>query len=284
MKNIYTYGGKPARRNLTMACIQTNKASGHKMVQVDAATEEEAALLERMGVDLITIADSDIDVVRAGAPDTFLTCGQTMVQYVTEDEALGAAIRCAERGADAIYTPRGLKTVERLAQEGLCVQGHLGLVPRLSTRVGGCAFWAKPPKKPCRSSRVLNALKTQVLLLRRSNVLRPKCLRRSVRAARSSPIPSEQDRVGTSYSLSCKTYAVTSKTHHAMPKPGLICARCESCWRLSAKRGLPGFATRCGPGLSRMRHIRFPCLKVNGTSCATLLRDGSPTAECQTHS
>ena len=41
------------------------------------------------------------------------------------------------QGADAIYTPRGLKTVERLAGVGLCVQGHLGLVPRLSTRVGG---------------------------------------------------------------------------------------------------------------------------------------------------
>ena len=49
-----------------------------------------------------------------------------MVQYVTEDEALAAAIRVAERGADAVYTPRGLKTVERLAGEGLCVQGHSG--------------------------------------------------------------------------------------------------------------------------------------------------------------
>jgi len=143
VKNIYTYGGEPAQRNLTMACIQANKATGHKMVQVDAATQEEAALLEHMGVDLITIADSDIDAIRRGAPTIFVTCGQTMTQYVTEDDALGAAIHCAERGADAIYTPRGLKTVERLANEGLCVQGHLGLVPRLSTRVGGLRILGK---------------------------------------------------------------------------------------------------------------------------------------------
>ncbi len=74
---------------------------------------------------------------------------QTMVQYVTEDEDLAAAIRCAEKGA-AIYTPRGLKTVERLASEGLSVQGHLGLVPRLSTRVGGLRIIGKTAEEAMR--------------------------------------------------------------------------------------------------------------------------------------
>ncbi|WP_343561637.1 3-methyl-2-oxobutanoate hydroxymethyltransferase [Kiloniella sp. b19] len=137
MKNIYTYGGHPARRNLTVADLQQAKAGGRKLTQVDAATTEEARMLAGIGVDVITIADLDIEAVRLGAPETFVTGSQTMVQYVTEDEALAAAIACAEKGADAIYTPRGLKTVERLAGEGLAVQGHLGLVPRLSTRVGG---------------------------------------------------------------------------------------------------------------------------------------------------
>ena len=137
MRRIYTFGGQPATRNLTVADLRANKAAGIKMTQVSALNGEEAAACEAAGIDLITIADVDIREVRAAAPTTFVTGSQTMVQYVTEDEALGAAIRCAEEGADAIYTPRGLKTVERLAGEGLCVQGHLGLVPRLSTRVGG---------------------------------------------------------------------------------------------------------------------------------------------------
>ena len=137
MRRIYTYGGTAATRNLTIANLQANKAAGIKMTQVSALNGVEAAACEAAGIDLITIADVDIAEVRAAAPTTFVTGSQTMVQYVTEDEALGAAIRCAEQGADAIYTPRGLKTVERLAGEGLCVQGHLGLVPRLSTRVGG---------------------------------------------------------------------------------------------------------------------------------------------------
>lgn len=137
MRRIYTYGGRAATRNLTVADLQANKAAGVKMTQVSALDGAEAAACEAAGIDLITIADVDIAEVRAAAPTTFVTGSQTMVQYVTEDEALGAAIRCAEQGADAIYTPRGLKTVERLAGEGLCVQGHLGLVPRLSIRVGG---------------------------------------------------------------------------------------------------------------------------------------------------
>ncbi len=143
MRRIYTYGGRPATRNLTVADLQANKAAGITMTQVSALDGEEAAACEAAGIDLITIADLDIAEVRAAAPTTFVTGSQTMVQYVTEDEALGAAIRCAEQGADAIYTPRGLRTVERLAGEGLCVQGHLGLVPRLSTRVGGLRILGK---------------------------------------------------------------------------------------------------------------------------------------------
>lgn len=143
MKNIYTYGGKPARRNLTIACLQANKAAGLKMTQVSALNGDEAAACVEMGIDLITIADTDIDEVRTAAPETFVTGSQTMVQYMTEDEALAAAIRTAEKGADAIYTPRGLKTIERLSAEGLAVQGHVGLVPRKSTLIGGLRTYGK---------------------------------------------------------------------------------------------------------------------------------------------
>lgn len=143
MKNIYTYGGRPARRNLTIACLQANKAAGRKMTQVSAINADEAGACAAMGIDLITIADHDIEDVRAAAPETFVTGSQTMVQYMTEDEALAAAIRCAEKGADAIFTPRGLKTIERLSGEGLAVQGHVGLVPRKSTLIGGLRTFGK---------------------------------------------------------------------------------------------------------------------------------------------
>lgn len=150
MKNIYTYGGKPARRNLTIDCLRRNKAAGIKMTQVSALNGDEAAACAAMGIDLITIADVDIEEVRAAAPETFVTGSQTMVQYMTEDEALAAAIRTAEKGADAIYTPRGLKTIERLAGEGLAVQGHVGLVPRKSTLIGGLRTFGKTAEEAMR--------------------------------------------------------------------------------------------------------------------------------------
>ena len=79
---------------------------------------------------------------------TFVTGSQTMAQYHTPDEALKAAIVVAEKGADAIYTPRGLGIVETLAKEGLCVQGHLGLVPGSRPACAGSASSARSPKKP----------------------------------------------------------------------------------------------------------------------------------------
>ena len=66
-----------------------------KMTQASAQTRDEAEELESLGIDLITIADLDIDEIRDGAPNTFVGGSQTMVQYVTEDDALAAAIRVA---------------------------------------------------------------------------------------------------------------------------------------------------------------------------------------------
>ena len=47
-------------------------------------------------------------------------------------------IKCAkENGADAVMTPRSMDVVEMLAKEDVPVMGHLGLVPRKSTWIGG---------------------------------------------------------------------------------------------------------------------------------------------------
>lgn len=48
-----------------------------------------------------------------------------------------AAMEYMEAGADAIYTPRRHALVKMLADEGIPVMGHLGLVPRKCTWVGG---------------------------------------------------------------------------------------------------------------------------------------------------
>ena len=133
MKNIYTYGGVPAQRHLTVDCLFKNKAAGKRMTQVTAFDASEAEAAAAQGIDTLTIDTGAIDEIRAAAPHIFITAAQYMRQYVTEDEALGGAIETMAKGADAIYSPRGLRTIERIAHEGISVQGHTGLFPARAT-------------------------------------------------------------------------------------------------------------------------------------------------------
>ena len=141
-RRIYTYGGKPATRNYTVADLIALKGKA-RLCQTCPATEEEAAACEAAGIDVLNTGDADLPAVRAGAPETFVIADLPMTAHRTPDDILGAAVRAAEIGADAVYTPRSLRMVEMLAKEGLAVQGHLGLVPRLSTWRGGLRIVGK---------------------------------------------------------------------------------------------------------------------------------------------
>ena len=141
-RRIYTYGGKPARRNLTVADIIALKGV-RKLSQTCPGTEEEAAACEEVGIDVLNTSDADLPSVRAGAPETFTIADLPMTAHHTPDDILRAAVKAAEAGADAVYTPRSLAMVEMLAKEGLPVQGHLGLVPRRSTQRGGLRIVGK---------------------------------------------------------------------------------------------------------------------------------------------
>ena len=141
-RRIYTYGGTPARRNLTVADFIALKGNT-RLCQTCPATEEEAAVCAEAGIDVLNTSDSDLLAVRAGAPDTFTIADLPMTAHHTPCDILRAAVRAGEAGADAVYTPRSLRMVEMLAREGLAVQGHLGLVPRLSTRRGGLRIVGK---------------------------------------------------------------------------------------------------------------------------------------------
>jgi 3-methyl-2-oxobutanoate hydroxymethyltransferase len=72
MKRIYTYGGMPATRNLTVADIKVGKGK-RKFVQTTAVNRIEAAAAQAAGIDHLSIVDHDLSEVRAGAPDTFTT-------------------------------------------------------------------------------------------------------------------------------------------------------------------------------------------------------------------
>ena len=137
MKRIFTYGHASELRNLTVADKIANKAAGRKMTQVTARNADEARIIADQGIDMIITGSDWFADVRRGAPNTFITAALFAGRFITRNEILRGAIEAAMQGADAVLTPRSMDVVEMLAKEGLCVQGHVGMVPATASRHGG---------------------------------------------------------------------------------------------------------------------------------------------------
>lgn len=139
MPAIYTFGGQPARRNLTLAELRKAKATGRKLTQANATRDvaEEAAAVAAAGIDILAVTTTRYTEAREAAPEIYTIATIGAPHIVTPEEVLREAFRVATAGADSVYTIRSLKIVEALAREGLSVQGHAGLVPRKSIATGG---------------------------------------------------------------------------------------------------------------------------------------------------
>ena len=136
MRRIYTYGGKPASRNLTIADLRAAKGK-RKFTQVTVSTADEAAAASEADIDIITTESPLTAEIRKGAPETFLHTALMLTDYRSEGAVIDAAFEAMEDGADAVYTLRSLRMVSMLAEVNMPVMGHLGLVPRHSTWTGG---------------------------------------------------------------------------------------------------------------------------------------------------
>lgn len=137
MKNIYTFGRKPAKRNYTVADLKSLKGSGKRLSMCNPTTEAEYQACVEADIDLLTVWDTDLESARLAAPTHFVGTAMAWGQFATKDEILRHAIACMENGADMYYTNRGYEVVEMLARESVPVQVHMGLIPSLSHWAGG---------------------------------------------------------------------------------------------------------------------------------------------------
>ena len=146
MKNIYTWAAQPAKRTLTVADLKAAKGK-KKFTQVTANSNEEADAAEKAGFDMIICQAKNVLKVREGSEHLFLTASLILNEYVTNEDIMRGAFKALENGADAVMTPRSMKIVEMLSKEDVPVMGHLGLVPRKSTWIGGLRAVGKTSKE-----------------------------------------------------------------------------------------------------------------------------------------
>ena len=142
LKRIYTWDAKPAKRNLTVADLRSEKGK-KKFTQVTANSEEESHAAGGAGIDMIICNSKNVEKVRSGNDILFLTAALGLPDFTTEEDILRAALKALSQGADAVMTPRSMSVVSMLANEDIPVMGHLGLVPRKCTWVGGLRAFGK---------------------------------------------------------------------------------------------------------------------------------------------
>lgn len=101
-------------------------------------TPDEAAAAAAAGIDLLSIIDPLwTPEMRVAAGDCFVQVGLLYGALVTAEDYLRAAHRAMRIGGDCCYCAAGLNTVKTLADEGIPVVGHVGLVPSKATWTGG---------------------------------------------------------------------------------------------------------------------------------------------------
>ena len=106
------------------------------MLQVNTLEEAEAA--QRAGIDILSVDPSLLTPqFRDAAPTCFAIPGLDYGVYVTEDDYLRAAFAALASGGDAVYCAASTRIVRRLAEEGIPVCGHTGLIPSTATWTGG---------------------------------------------------------------------------------------------------------------------------------------------------
>ena len=107
------------------------------MLRVETLDEAEAAA--RAGVELLSVPPAMVfdRRFRDAAPDAFIFPGDNFYEIGTTDDFLRWAFPLFRQGADAFYCSGSIGTLRAMADHGLPVCGHVGLIPSKATWTGG---------------------------------------------------------------------------------------------------------------------------------------------------
>ena len=131
---------------LTIGQLLTTKGK-RQLTMTNAADYNTARAAAEAGIDLVLargITDEHqigpiLDQIVAGAPQTVIVCNlPPTVAYVSDAEAIRAAMIARDHGADIVYSSgNSLRRFEAMAEVGIPFGGHVGLVPIRASREGG---------------------------------------------------------------------------------------------------------------------------------------------------
>jgi 3-methyl-2-oxobutanoate hydroxymethyltransferase len=125
------------RSRPTVQHLRANRGV-RQMSMIHIESRDEAAAAAAAGIDLLSIEDPIWNAeMRLAAGDCFVFVGLLYGHLVTTEDYLRAAHAGMLAGGDAVYCAAGLSTVEALANEGIPVCGHTGLIPSKRTWTGG---------------------------------------------------------------------------------------------------------------------------------------------------
>lgn len=122
----------------TVAGLLANRGK-HQYAMLRVETLDEAAAAEAAGVELLSIPPAMIHDprFRQVAPSAFAFPGENYFEIGDTAAFLRWAMPLMKAGADALYCSGSLKTIRELADHGIPVCGHVGLIPSKATWTGG---------------------------------------------------------------------------------------------------------------------------------------------------
>lgn len=111
----------------------------HSYAMLRVETLDEAAAAEAAGVELLSMPPAMIldPRFRMVAPKAFAFPGDNFYEIGGPDDFLRWAMPLVKHGADGVYCSGALATVRLLADHGVPVCGHVGLIPSKRTWTGG---------------------------------------------------------------------------------------------------------------------------------------------------
>lgn len=122
----------------TVADLRANRGKvNYAMLRVE--TLDEAAAAQTAGVQLLSVPPGMVldGRFRQIAPTAFIFPGDNFYEIGGPDDFLKWAMPLVKHGADAVYCSGSLQSVRLLADHGIPVCGHVGLIPSKATWTGG---------------------------------------------------------------------------------------------------------------------------------------------------